>query len=177
MQSAAKLILITLLGELLVSLIPTSASAYASAPLTFCNQASSHVIVATGYHSPGVNDPADHSVLTGPFVSTGWTDIQPGTCITFPNPFNARYMFWYAVSKGFNDNEIVARSMADSPSPEKFCVTDYFGSVIRAFTFEQENVSAAACLSPSTGNANGNLWPNARLVDTWVNATVNFTGM
>src|SRR5689334_16816836 len=87
---------------MLTALTSSPALAYSSAPLTFCNKTDNKVFLAVGYHSPGVNDPADHSLLTGPFVSRGFFAVESGNCITEPNPFDARYMFWFAFSKSFN---------------------------------------------------------------------------
>src|SRR6185437_12042647 len=51
-----------------------------SSALNFCNRSANWVGVVVGYHSTGVNDPPDHSVLTGPFVTDGWTKVDPGQC-------------------------------------------------------------------------------------------------
>ena len=168
------------IGALLASLIPSSASAYASAPLTFCNQASGRALVATGYFTPGASDPADHSVLTGPFVSTGWTNVATGTCFTFPNPFNARYVFWFAATQEYNIDYFQVLAMRNNNATDNFCVTNYFNDgsngKIPDFTFEDENAARDACSPPSTNPTNRQLWVNTKKVDTWVNATVNFTG-
>src|SRR5690348_6984232 len=72
----------------------------AAAPLTLCNRMSDHIRVAVGYFSSGVSD--TKNVLSGPFVSRGWWTVEPGQCQTFDNPFNARYMFWFAFAHGLN---------------------------------------------------------------------------
>src|SRR5689334_11657991 len=69
-----------------------------AAPLTICNHFSEHIRVAYGYYSSGVND--SNNVLTGPLVSRGWWYVEPGQCQTFDNPFNARYMYWFAWAHG-----------------------------------------------------------------------------
>ena len=160
---------------------PTAASAGQSAPLTFCDKTSEKVGVAIGFFTPGLTDPADHSVLTGPFVSRGWSFVEPGQCGTFENPFGARYMFWFGFSKGFHDSEIAAMFMRNPNLPLHFCVSRYFvgDRQVSAFTYEAENISVAACDSAGgvTPSEPGHtLWVTPETVDTWVNATVNFTG-
>jgi uncharacterized membrane protein len=164
------------------------ASAYSSAPLTFCNKSPDKVILADGYHSPGVNDPKDRSILTGPFVSEGWHEFAPGECQSIANPFDARYMFWFAVSwrkGGLNTDLVAVAAMHNNALQDSFCIGNYFttwfdGGPISAFTFEDENASVAACDS-ARGNvilvADGKtLWVNGHSTDTWVNPTVDFTG-
>lgn len=153
----------------------------AASPLTVCNQLPNRALVAVGYFSSGVSDTAN--TLSGPFVSRGWWPVQPGECQTFPNPFNARYMFWYAfdtdiASLRLNDNDLVVMGMRILPGVH-MCVTDYFDtSTIRAFTYEDENVSKAACDQASgdgqqkDGNA---LWVIPNKVDTLIQSKVNIT--
>jgi uncharacterized membrane protein len=157
------------------------ASAYSSAPLTLCNKSPGMLTVAIGYHTPGVNDPADHSVLTGPFVTQGWWKLQPGACQTFENRFNARYMFWYGFSTQFNNTMfmVIPSSTAEVMSSSWYCVPNYFHPS-PGFTFEQENVKD----DPTGRNdhcedatADGpRLWVKFRPVDTWVNPSIEFTG-
>lgn len=176
MNSRIKSAAIALVGAILTLLIPVPALAYTSAPLKFCNNASGVASVAFGYHSPGVRDPADHSILTGPFVSRGWWTVEAGECKTFENPFDARYMYWFAVGGGLNSNESMVLSMRNADVPEHLCVNNYFSSgAVPAFTYEDENESAAACDKDESIQAH-NLWITPRNVDTWVGATVNFTG-
>ncbi len=161
----------------LALIVPVSASAYTSAPLTFCNKTSVVVGVVVGYHSPGVNDPTDHSVLTGPYVSNGWFKVEPGACATLANPFSARYMFWYAASSEFNNVDINQIGLRDEHLPDSFCVTNYFRSgLVPDFTFEDENVSPATCGDVIGAPQGHNLWVHPKNADTWVNATVNFAG-
>lgn len=180
-HSQVKAALVALLCAVVTALIPTSASAYQSAPLNFCNKSPNQVNVAVGYHSPGVNDPADHSVLTGLFVSKGWYQIAAGACQSLDNPFGARYMFWYAFSKGYNDKEFDVVMNNDVNGFSAFCISDYFaralpaGASVPDFTFEQENVSVRECgiglhHNPET------LWVTPQMVDTWVGPDVSFTG-
>jgi len=163
----------------LAALISSPAFAYESAPLTFCNKTNVEVGLAVGYHSPGVNDPADHSLLTGPFVSRGWYNVMPGECKTAQNPFDARYMFWFAWSKEFNNDYdiLVLQRIGDG---EHFCIATYFGeSGGQSFTYENENVSKDACDVAGGSRpdiSSGTDWIKANSVDTWVDATVNFTG-
>jgi len=136
-----------------------------SSDLTFCNRSANWVGVVVGYHSTGVHDPSDHSILTGPFVTDGWTKVDPGQCQTIRNPFNARYMFWWGYGVGYNDSNPTVET--DQPGPgEAFCVA----SGNKGFTFEDENASLDAC------HAAKGLWVATHKVDTSVEATVNFTG-
>lgn len=164
-----------------------SAARAAGTGLTVCNQNSRTAGVAVGYHSPGVNDPADHSILTGPFVSRGWTYVAAGECYTFPNPFGARYMFWFALTRGINETNILpnhdphavntTNGLWSTNSDVFFCAASYYENPTHAdgklppFTYEDENESETAC---HTGEYN--LWLPVRKVDTWVDARVNFTG-
>jgi hypothetical protein len=173
--------LVALAGAIFTLANLTAASAGQSAPLTFCNKTPDKVGVAIGYFTPGLTDPADHSILTGPFVSRGWSFFEPGQCGMFPNPFGARYMFWFGFSKGYHDSEIAAMFMRNPDLPLHFCVTSYFvgDTQVPAFTYEDENASVAACdlaggVTPS--ERGHTLVVTPQTVDTWVNATVNFTG-
>lgn len=152
---------------------PSRASA-SSAPLTFCNRTSDSASVAAGYYSQGISDPSDHSILTGPLISRGWWKVEPGQCVSISNPFDARYVFWYAVSKGYNDGEMTVYSLelADLPGRLRFCVPNYFtaGAGQGAFQFEDQNVSYAAC------HADGKIWVLVHKTDTAVDPTVNFMG-
>ncbi len=180
----AKLVAIAFAGAAMTLFMPASTFAYQSAPLTFCNNSGAKVGLAVGYHSPGVNDPADHSVLTGPFISRGWYGIEPGACTTIENPFGARYMFWFAFSPQFNADMSAAVAMRNSTASESFCVPNYFAAgKLPDFTYEDENESLAACdrigADDPTAQASGQgktLWITPRNTDTWVDATVNFTG-
>ena len=129
---------------------------------------SDHLRVAVGYFTSGVNDSGN--VLSGPFASRGFWIIQPGQCQTFDNPFNARYMFWFAFAHGIND-DMSAITGARTDERLHFCVPNYFGAQVASFTYEDENVSAAAC--DQAGNA---LWVVPRKVDTLIESSVNVTG-
>jgi uncharacterized membrane protein len=205
-----RLIFVALLGMIAV-VAPTSASAATSAALNFCNRTANPVNVAVGYYSAGVKDPADHSILTGPFVSRGYWTVMPTQCETFENPFGARYMFWFGWSNGFNEHGHTFNGrghidemaqMRVKPSSYGFCVSNYYGDVIRQvppFTFEDENASPSACEPIVHGEAldamnEGEaleamadaeavlakgvkpIWVSARKVDTSVDPNVNFTG-
>ena len=154
----------------------TPAVAYTSQPLTICNKSPVTLHVAFGYHSPGVDDPADHSVLTGPFVTRGWGTVEPDTCHTYENPFSARYMFWFGFSTQYNNNAIAVGTITSPQGdPTRFCVTDYFNPA-PGFTFEAENVKDPTFLTDACRSAGKNIWVSFAMVDTWVDATVNFTG-
>jgi hypothetical protein len=164
------LAVIALTGAVLLFANPQPVSA-AGTPLTICNQTPADLTVAAGYHSSGVNDVAGSRVLTGPFVSRGWWTIAPKKCTNVENPFNARYMFWFGVNRiGLNTGLLFWDTNGDH-----FCIP----SLLRpsgTFTFEDENVSQAACeKGPVTINT-ANLWANVRKVDVMVNPTVNFSG-
>jgi uncharacterized membrane protein len=148
--------------------------ASAGTPLTVCNQTSVDLTVAAGYHSSGVNDTAGSNILTGPFVSHGWVVIAPGKCETRENPFNARYMFWWAINHaGLNVNGAVWATNGN----DHFCVPNLYGSSFSgAFTFEDENASEAACEKGHFSQNGPNVWVSVRSVDLMVNPTVNFTG-
>ena len=177
------------LGVLTISLaaVAFGGSAHAdsskSAPLTVCNKWSATLEVALGYFSPGVHDPSDHNVLTGPFVSRGWSEIGPGECKSFENPFAARYMFWYGYGKDFNESEMMSAFMRNPSWSNHFCITNYFtgdGTKVPSFVNEEANVSVEAC-DRAGGDANpaaahSTMWVTSRMVDTWINSTVNFTG-
>jgi uncharacterized membrane protein len=153
---------------MLTLLIPAPALAYSSAPLTICNKTSEGVVVAIGYHSPGVNDPADRSVLTGPFISRGWKEIAPGECHDFSNPFSARYMFWFGWGK--KDGGIDIGKLAESHTDTSdFCTNNFAADGnVPAFTYESENESETACKQVD------GFWVAPLVVDTWVNPIVNF---
>ncbi|HEY5409643.1 MAG TPA: DUF1036 domain-containing protein, partial [Caulobacteraceae bacterium] len=162
-------------------LTPVLASAYESKPLQFCNMTNYEVMVSTGYHSPGFDDPADHSILTGPFVSGGWAIYKPGQCHELSNPFNARYMFWYAFSySGINIDVEKVSKMRTSDSSVAFCVPNYIDlQQVPAFTYEEENASLDACDKAGDRAAGGRgktLWVIPHRTDTWVDPHVNFTG-
>ncbi len=184
MNSHIKSAAIALVVAILSLSMSTSAFAYSSAPLTVCNQIAFKFILAYGYHSPGVHDPADHSLLTGPFVSRGWRTVEPGECVTLENPFDARYMYWFVGLDGDpwfrDDSDVLAIRNADVPH---FCIDNYmwpsgqgpiYAVPAPAFVYEDENESAAAC-DKDTSRFAHNLWVPAHEVDTWVNATVNYT--
>ena len=148
-----------------MSTISSAVHAQNSSALNFCNRSANWVGVVVGYHSTGVNDPPDHSVLTGPFVTDGWTKVDPGQCQTIRNPFNARYMFWWGYGIGYNDSSPTVETTEPRPGAA-FCVA----SGNKGFTFEDENVSLNAC------HAAKGLWVATHEVDTAVNATVDFGG-
>ena len=82
-------------------------------------------------------------------------------------------MFWFAYGGPEND-EYFGESAAATDSQIRFCITNFLiglGAVVPAFTYEDENVSEAAC----TGSAS-NRWVTTRKVDTWIDGTANFTG-
>jgi len=177
-------VLVVASGTLMLS--NTGTARASGVGLTICNRTSDTLGIAVGYHSPGVDDPADHSVLTGPFVSTGWWHVDAGQCYTFANPFSARYMFWFGFTPNFNGAPILSSpdAHASNSSPQwttnsdvQFCVTSFFSNpthvnhMTPSFTFEDENESESACHRSAYA-----LWLPARKVDTWVNATVDFTG-
>jgi uncharacterized membrane protein len=166
MTLRVRAILLALLGAVL---FPSCAAAYQSAPLNFCNNSAERVTVAVGYHSPDAADPDDHSLLTGPYVSKGWYQIVAGTCQTIDNPFDARYMFWFAWSKSFHNT--AASLGAPSGDPADFCVSDYLiPGQLPDFTYEDENVSSEAC------HGKARRWLTSNKVDTWLNPNVDFTG-
>lgn len=158
-------------------------------PMTFCNRTANEMGVAVAYHTPGVNDSADHAVLTGPFVSQGYVHLQPGSCRTFDNPSSARYMFWFAYSSALNTSPGLIGMMSSTGvvHPQySFCVRRFFVSnaqeLVPAFTYEDENVSSAACYQAG-GRTDGppasdgdTLWVTGNKVDLLVNPNVDFTG-
>jgi uncharacterized membrane protein len=160
-----------MLVALAVAMVPSCAFAYQAQPLNFCNNTADRVVVAVGYHSPDPSDPADHALLTGPYSSKGWYQILAGTCQTIDNPFEARYMFWFAWSKGFHDTKASIAAMAGDADPADFCVSNYFASgELPDFSLEDENVSGADCRRAS------GWWITPNKVDTWMNANVSFNG-
>ncbi|MGH7659622.1 MAG: hypothetical protein ACRENA_01720 [Vulcanimicrobiaceae bacterium] len=155
---------------------PTVASA-AGTPLVICNRSTAPLLdIAVGYYSTGAADTS--TSLSGPFVSTGWqTGLAPGQCRNFANPFNARYMFWWAAARGgINTSENVWTTNGN----DHFCIPNVYGATAdmsKTFTFEDENVSQAACESKSANPAVGhNLWVTVRKVDLPVDSTVSFDG-
>jgi uncharacterized membrane protein len=148
-------VVLALAAVLLTLAVPSRASA--GTPLVICNQTSDGLSVAIGYHSTGVNDTAGSNVLTGPFVSRGFWTVNPGKCQQFENPFSARYMFWWGISK--------SGKIFDASGSDHFCIS------ANTFTFEDENASENACThSPDLH------WVGVRVVDLIVDPTVNFTG-
>jgi uncharacterized membrane protein len=180
----SRIIVIALVAAVMALISPASASAYTSAPMNFCNKTSRTVALAYAYHSPGARDPADHSILTGPFVSQGWRRVDPQKCTIVSNPFDARYIFWFPYSAPesqleADENYYALKSMHDDPSSESICISDMYGRSGDAFTFEDENESVAACDLAAGSGAVGmgkTLWVTTHKVDTWVDPTVNFTG-
>jgi uncharacterized membrane protein len=150
--------------------LSTSTVAFAepnAAPLNFCNRTSDEVLVALGYHSSGVDDGPNHNILTGPFVSRGWFSVKANQCQVFPNPFDARYMFWIAT-----DRDVTHRPVDDDADAEThMCVTG------TSFTFEDQNASSAACHTDPAALTKWKVsWVRPNKVDTAVDPTVNFTG-
>ncbi len=183
MNAKVKFTAVALAGMAFALATPSSAFAYTSAPLTVCNKVNFKLILAYGYHSPGIHDPADHTLLTGPFVSRGWWSVEPGQCTTLENPFGARYMYWFAAGAmggPMSDSDVLAIRNADVP--QHFCIDNYiypsgpgvpaYTADAAAFVYEDQNVSAAAC-DPNASMQAPNLWVAAHEVDTWVNATVD----
>jgi uncharacterized membrane protein len=156
--------------------------AQSSTGMTICNQSSVALKTAIGYHSPGVDDPADHSRLTGPFVTRGWWQIEPGACHTFQNPFNARYMYWFGFSseyhniyKGWNSTQINAANAMKNPLAwclNNFVLTD----TVLGFTYELENTKSNDPALDRCTVKMSNYWEEFNLVDTWIDPKVNFTG-
>lgn len=195
MMAAKALGRATIISLVIAAAVPwgaTPASALTSAPLTFCNKSPSLVSLSIGYFSPGVDDPKDKDILTGPFVSRGWWHLKPGACQSFENPFAVRYMFWFAVKTGFNTDYRSFELPVAAIDARKvhFCVTNYFADSWPQFNFEDENASMARCY-PDKNNpleAAGKpfqqqyyskwktLWVLPSKVDTWVDPTVNFDG-
>jgi len=169
-------VLIALLGTLATFPLAVPAAADGTG-LTICNKTAEILAVAVGYYTPGVNDPADHHVLTGPFVSQGWYAVAPTKCTTIANKFNVRYMFWFAYSKVLNNQDSgIQFALVGNPwttsSDDRFCVTNYFTSgKAKTFTYEDENAGLLQC-----NNDRNNSWVPVRKVDTLVNAIVQFDG-
>ncbi len=75
-------------------------------------------------------------------------------------------------------------SIRNADAPQHFCIDNYIypsGTGVPAYTvdapafvYEAENESAAACVK-IVGMKAHNLWVVAHEVDTWVNATVDYT--
>jgi hypothetical protein len=156
---------------------PASAAGRAA---NFCNRTKTRVSVAIGYYSTGVADAPNASVLTGPFVSVGWYNMDAGTCTTAENPFNVRYMFWWVVQ---NDAACATSSCYNNPAAgvawagdgnAHFCIPDLYGpNPITKFTFEDENVSLADCQNSQQNRNGNNVWVPVRRVDLAVDPNVN----
>jgi len=113
-------------------------------------------------------------------VTEGWWKIDAGTCHTYDNRFQARYMFWFATSDQFNNPPDFPNNTPQIMSEPCYCVPDFVahgGS--GAFTYEDENVKDDPtgqndhCISLTNSD---HRWVKFRVVDTWVDPTVNFTG-
>jgi hypothetical protein len=187
---------------------PTSAAG-AGPSITLCNKGSQtkrafDLLYAVGYYSPGVNDPPDHSVLSGPFVSRGWFLAKENTCVTIDNPFGARYIFYWAYEGNFSYANTQYSPDPKDPSVftvanpwtttgnDHFCITEPFVGTPKAFTYEDENGSAEACrhknlaledqqcaqkrIAESTATCYQNMWVPVRKVDTSVDRTINYAG-
>jgi uncharacterized membrane protein len=142
-------------------------AAPSAAPLTFCNRTSSTVSVAIGYYSSGTDDGTNHNLLTGPFVSRGWWDVNPNQCQSFPNPFDARYMFWFPLEPHEPRSHRPVDNVTSSGT--HMCITG------NGFTFEDQNVSIDACHADHlAGTPAGVRWVLAYKVDTAVDPTANF---
>jgi uncharacterized membrane protein len=135
-------------------------------PLHICNRSQYEVTVAAGYPSSG---PDDHdNLLTGPFVSLGWWVLEPGECVSVPNPFSARYMYWtgYKTEHGLFWNDGDAH----------FCVPNTAVAPPR-FTFERQNESEDACVNSAAYASGGpNQWVPARQVDVSVDPDADYDG-
>lgn len=131
-----------------------------------CNRSDGKIAVAAGYLSSG---PDDHdNILTGPFVSTGWWELEPGACASITNPFAARYMYW----SGFSFGTGPLWQQGDW----HLCVPNVYGHSA-AFTFESQNESEDACTtSTAYGTGGANMWMPARQVDISVDANVDYDG-
>jgi uncharacterized membrane protein len=164
---------IALAGAALALANPGRASA--GTPLHLCNQSPARIIVTYGFYSSGVNDTTGSQVLTGPFVSKGFRTIEPGACSNLENPFNARYMFWWAANYVGTLNSNGPNEWAASGNYH-FCTPNVYGAgQAPEFTFEDENASADECTQSRT-KAGANIWVRARRVDVMVEPTVNFDG-
>jgi uncharacterized membrane protein len=139
-----------------------------AAPLNFCNRTSNTVSVAVGYHSSGVDDGANHNILTGPFVSQGWWDVNPNQCHVFANPFDARYMFWFPLEPHEPRSHRPLDELTSSGT--HMCIS---GS---RFTFEDQNVSIDACHGDHAATTSAGVrWVLPSRIDTEVDPNVNFT--
>jgi len=180
---------IALAGATLTLATAKPASA-AGTPLQICNRTTLWLEdVAVGYHSSGVNDTDGSRILTGPFVSTGWSNIAPGVCRNFANPFGARYMFWWAAQSnmstlnGINDQPGMSNTPWHVSGNDHFCIPDPFGhrvdrsDVAPTFTLEDDNVSEVVCVRGRANPGAGiNMWVGVRSVDVSVNPIVTFVG-
>jgi uncharacterized membrane protein len=142
----------------------------ATAPLNFCNRTSNPVAVAVGYYSSGVNDTQNE--LTGPFVSRGWWTVNGGQCQSLANPFDARYMFWFALPPE-NPSSVPPDTNADGSQIDAANPARHMCIRSMAFTFEDDNVSYGVC---KKNNPTNSRWVLAHKVDTEVDPDVNFTG-
>ncbi len=161
-------VVVIALGVTLAHPHPSSA---AGTMLQFCNKSSAPIEVVIGYHSSGVNDTPNSTVLTGPFVSRGWFVFAPGECGNLANPFSARYMFWW----GHQAGTLNSGSTWDAFGDDHFCIADIYGpNHVDNFTFEDQNVSETACESGHVSPNGANLWVGVRKVDLEVDPTVTF---
>jgi hypothetical protein len=136
----------------------------AVASLAFTSEQEGARRIAVGYHSPGAYDTG--TVLTGPFVSTGWFVFAPGECSTIDNPFSARYMYW----TGYRHGAYLIQDGGDS----HFCMPSVRGTPPR-FTFERQNESEDACVSSTPADSSGpNEWTATREVDVAVDADAEY---
>lgn len=162
MRSTAIALVVALVAAALA--VPSAPARAAGTPLRVCNHSSIRINVAGGYHSPGTDN--SETVLTGPFVSKGWYVLEPGECVSIPNPFSARYMYWSGyTAQGvlWNDGDV------------HFCVPNLSEKPPR-FTFEEENQSQAACEGSAYDSAGPNQWIVARRVDVADDPSDEYTG-
>lgn len=172
-----------LVAGLAALVMAAPAWAQTSTGMTICNQSPNAVTTAIGYHSPGVGDPADHSILTGMFVTRGWLRIEAGACHTFQNPFNARYMYWYGFDSHRNPSGPSTSADTAMTNPLVWCVNNYW-YINAPFTYEiensktndSENVVNHCNFSNSAATDFTGYWVYFNLVDTWVAPRVNLTG-
>jgi len=146
----------------------SSKAVAAGTSLTVCNQSSTEIDVAVGYHSSGPNDTS--TLLTGPFVSVGWWVIPAGKCTSMANPFAARYMYWSGYLRGGD--------WLWTAGDYHFCAPHLGGPSMPTYTFESQNASDDACTGATAYDSFGaNTWIAAREVDVEVNATATYTGL
>ena len=177
MKSASRFGLCASAVTLLIAIgMSAPAAAQTSQPLTICNKTDVPLNIAAGYPTLGVDDGPNHNLLTGPFVTKGWGTVAPGACSTVENPFNARYMWWFGTSTKFNSSLAAAGSIVKPPmGVNLYCIPNVFDHSSGPFVFEDENVRPTDQGDPCEGSGQ-NVWVTFRPVDTWVSATVNFTG-